>query len=171
MFHRFHNISQIFCRTWLFRCLWVGSRTGVCLSSTADTSSAWCAPVYRLWRRARRRWVDKFATFELNHWQNRFWKAYSLNMFRVLISVKLFQVGDTNRQMWQQVNKHKSILPYPHQISFMVDRTVEHFKIQLQKKMKKKAQEAAAAAASGSGASGGTPREVWSVAVWLHVSK
>ena len=85
-------------------------------------------------------------------------------MFRVLISVKLFQVGDTNRQMWQQVNKHKTILPYPHQISFMVDRTVEHFKIQLQKKMKKKAQEAAAAAASGSGASGGTPREVWSVA-------
>ena len=57
--------------------------------------------------------------------------------------IKLLQVGDINRQMWQQVNKHKSILPYPHQISFMVDRTVEHFKVQLQKKMKKKAQEAA----------------------------
>ena len=75
--------------------------------------------------------------------------------------IKLLQVGDINRQMWQQVNKHKSILPYPHQISFMVDRTVEHFKVQLQKKMKKKAQEAAkAAAASGSGTGGGTPREV-----------
>ena len=75
--------------------------------------------------------------------------------------IKLLQVGDINRQMWQQVNKHKSILPYPHQISFMVDRTVEHFKVQLQKKMKKKAQEAAkAAAASGSSAGGDTPREV-----------
>ena len=75
--------------------------------------------------------------------------------------IKHLQVGDINRQMWQQVNKHKSILPYPHQISFMVDRTVEHFKVQLQKKMKKKAQEAAkAAAASGSSAGGDTPREV-----------
>ena len=78
--------------------------------------------------------------------------------------IKLSQVGDINRQMWQQVNKHKSILPYPHQISFMVDRTVEHFKVQLQKKMKKKAQEAAkAAAASGSSAGGDTPREVRSL--------
>ena len=67
------------------------------------------------------------------------------------------QVGDLNRQMWTQVNKHKDILPYKHQISFMVDRTVEHFKIQLQKKMKKKAQEAASAAA---GTTGGSSKEV-----------
>ena len=43
----------------------------------------------------------------------------------------------------------------------MVDRTVEHFKIQLQKKMKKKAQEKAASAAGA--AAGGTPGEVCSL--------
>ncbi len=57
-----------------------------------------------------------------------------------------FQPADLNKWLWDQLNKHQLELPFPTMLSFMVDRTVEHFRLQLIKKKKKQAAEKANAA-------------------------